>query len=136
VVGFAAGIAYGELLGHRGLTHSLLFAGVVGVAGALCAARLAASRGLAFLVLFLSTASHGVLDALTDGGLGVAFFSPVSNQRYFLPWSVIEVSPIGIRAFFSPWGAAVLASELRYVWAPLIALGLLGLAARRLARRP
>ena len=38
------------------------------------------------LYLFLSTASHGVLDALTDGGLGVAFFSPFDQTRYFFPF--------------------------------------------------
>jgi len=135
VLGFAAGIPYGHVLGHRGLTHSLFFAGLVGAAGALAAVRLRASRRLAFAFLFLYTASHGLLDAMTNGGLGVAFFSPFSNHRYFLPWRVLEVSPIGIRAFFSSWGLDVLASELRYVWAPCIGLGLFGLAARRWMRR-
>lgn len=134
-LGFQAGIAYGDLLGHRGFTHSLVFAGLVGAGGAFWSARLAAPGRVAALVLFLSTASHGVLDALTNGGLGVAFLSPFSNHRYFLPWRVLEVSPLSIIAFFSPWGADILASEFRYVWAPCIALGLLGLAARRLAQR-
>jgi hypothetical protein len=31
------------------------------------------------------TASHGMLDAMTDGGLGVAFFAPFDNARYFFP---------------------------------------------------
>jgi inner membrane protein len=54
-----------------------------------------------FTYLFLATASHGVLDAMTDGGLGVAFFSPFDNRRYFLPWRPIVVSPISIARFFS-----------------------------------
>lgn len=33
---------------------------------------------------------------LTDGGLGVAFFSPFDNKRYFLPWRPIRVSPISV----------------------------------------
>ncbi len=134
-LGFRAGIPYEHVLGHRGFTHSLVFAGMVGAAGAFWSAKLAARRWLAFLVLFLCTASHGVLDALTTGGLGVAFFSPFSNHRYFLPWRIIEVSPIGISSFLSSWGAAVLSSEIRYIWVPFIGLGLLGLATRRLARR-
>jgi len=133
-LGFRMGIAYGDVFGHRGFTHSLLFASLVGVAGAFSSAKLGASRRLAFLVLFLCTASHGILDAMSNGGLGVAFFSPFSNHRYFLPWRIIEVSPIGISAFFSSRGLVVLASEAQYVWGPCIVLGLLGLVTRRLAR--
>jgi len=33
-LGFRMGIAYGDVFGHRGFTHSLLFASLVGVAGA------------------------------------------------------------------------------------------------------
>jgi len=38
---------------------------------------------------------------MTKGGLGVAFFSPFDNSRYFLPWRPIRVSPIAIHRFFS-----------------------------------
>ena len=69
--------------------------------------------------LFLLTASHGILDAFTNGGLGVALLSPFDNGRYFFPWTPIEVSPIGVRAFFSAWGLGVLKSELLWVWLPL-----------------
>ncbi len=48
-----------------------------------------------WLFLFVATISHGILDALTDGGLGVAFFAPFVNTRYFFPWTPIKVSPIG-----------------------------------------
>jgi inner membrane protein len=60
-------------------------------------------------------ASHGLLDAMTTGGLGVAFFAPFSAERYFFPWRPILVSPIGIERFLSPRGAAVLMSELQWV---------------------
>ena len=63
------------------------------------------------------TASHGILDALTDGGLGIAFFSPFDTHRYFFPWRPIQVSPIG-PGFFSARGVRVLASELRWIWIP------------------
>jgi len=69
--------------------------------------------------LFVSTASHGLLDACTDGGLGVAFFSPFDTTRYFFAFRPIAVSPIGVR-FFSERGISVLWSELVWVWIPLL----------------
>ena len=64
------------------------------------------------------TASHGFLDAMTDGGLGVAFYSPFNNTRYFLPWTPIRVSPIGVSRFFTGRGLAVIQSELLWIWLP------------------
>ncbi len=122
-IGFRFGVAYGDMLGHRGLTHSLAFAAalaalVVGVAFPSGAGPV--SRGQLWLYLFLATASHGALDALTNGGLGVAFFAPFQNARYFFPFTPIEVSPISVRAFFTERGARVMASELLWVWLPSI----------------
>lgn len=123
VLSFAFGIDYGDVLGHRGLTHSLIFAFM-----------------LAFMVVrfwfrevqtwthiwwvfiaqfFLVTASHGLLDAMTNGGLGVAFFAPFDNTRYFLPWRPVLVSPIGIVPFLSRYGLDVLISELVWIWLPV-----------------
>jgi membrane-bound metal-dependent hydrolase YbcI (DUF457 family) len=78
------------------------------------------SRGQLWLYFFLATASHGVLDAFTNGGLGVAFFAPFHNARYFFPVTPIEVSPISVRAFFTARGARVMASELIWIWLPAI----------------
>ena len=36
VVGFRLGIHYQDLWGHRGMTHSLLFAAIMGIVVALC----------------------------------------------------------------------------------------------------
>jgi inner membrane protein len=84
-------------------------------------------------VYFLvATASHGLLDAMTDGGLGVAFFSPFDNHRYFLPWRPIHVSPIGVGRFFSERGLAVLQTELLWIWLPA---ALLAVSAWLLRRR-
>ena len=55
---------------------------------------------------------------MTDGGLGVAFFSPFHNTRYFLPWMPIRVSPIGVSRFFSQRGLEALQSELLWIWLP------------------
>jgi inner membrane protein len=130
--GFALGIPYGQPLGHRGFTHSFVFAMLVAVAGAALAGHLGAARGTVFLVLFVSASSHGLLDAMTTGGLGVAFFSPFSNERFFLPWRGILVSPIGIAQFLSNRGVRVLQSELVWIWAPSALLAGLGVAMRKL----
>ncbi len=59
---------------------------------------------------------------MTNGGLGVAFFAPFDNTRYFFPWRPIQVSPIGAKAFFSAAGWRVIKSELIWVWLPSIAV--------------
>jgi inner membrane protein len=131
VVGFRLGIHYDDLLGHRGLTHSLAFAAVLGAVVIWVVFPRGApgwSRRALWLYLFIATASHGFLDALTDGGLGVAFFSPFSNARYFFPVHPVLVSPIGIRAFASAEGLSVLFSEIRWMWLPSV-LFLLGASA-------
>ena len=84
--------------------------------------------------LFFATASHGVLDAMTSGGLGVAFFAPFSNARYFLPWRPIAVSPIGLAAFFSSRGLHILANEIIWIWTPSGLLALALILKRRIAR--
>lgn len=74
---------------------------------------------------FLAAASHGLLDAMTDGGLGVAFFAPFNNHRYFLPWRPIRVSPIGAKRFFTVRGFAVLQTEFACIWFPAMLLAVL-----------
>lgn len=135
VIGFDIGIRYGDFWGHRGFTHSLLFAAVLATSVAVLAFRNSAT-GLALFALwaypFLATISHGLLDAMTDGGLGVAFFSPFENSRYFLPWRPIHVSPIGISRFFSRRGLYVLQSEILCIWLPSAVLVLLAWLVRRI----
>ena len=137
VVAFYLGIPYSAGLGHRGFTHSLFFAVAVGVAGALTRRALGAGALCCFLFLFAATASHGLLDAFTDGGLGVAFLWPWTGTRYWAPDAlrVIVVSPLGVRSFLSGRALAVLASELRWIWPPALALGLILFAVRRVAGR-
>jgi inner membrane protein len=122
VIAFAFGVRYDSMLGHRGLSHSLFFALLLGcsVVWLFFREALPFSRRWWTLVLyfFIVTASHGLLDAMTNGGLGVAFFAPFDAARYFLPWRPIEVSPIGIGPFFSARGVAVLTSEFIWIWIP------------------
>lgn len=130
-VGFFAGIPYASLLGHRGLSHSLLFALLLASCALALAKWLHAKSWWAFTLVFLSTISHGILDAFTDGGLGVAFFSPFSNQRFFFPWRPIPVSAIGISELFSSSGIYVLSSELLLIWLPCLLVAVAAQAARR-----
>jgi inner membrane protein len=122
VVGFGFGIRYRDMLGHRGLTHSLPFALIVGCLAALIAFGKVKIFSPAWWKLsayfFVIIASHGVLDAMTNGGLGVAFFAPFSNGRYFFPWRPIEVSPIGLEPFLSERGLQVILSEIKWIWIP------------------
>ena len=134
VLGFSFGVHYADFWGHRGFTHSLAFAAIFSSSIVLLVFRDAVpgiSRIALWSYLFVATASHGVLDAMTDGGLGVAFFAPLDNRRYFLPWRPIRVSPIGISPFFTHRGVAVLQSELLWIWFPS---GLLIVAALLLRR--
>lgn len=136
VVGFRFGIHYGDFWGHRGFTHSLVFAGLLAGTATVLLLRtgFTGMRGfLLFVYLFLATASHGVLDAMTNGGLGVAFFSPFDTSRYFLPWRPIRVSPISVTRFFTARGFAVLRSELVWIWGPALLFAAGGLILRRLS---
>ena len=76
---------------------------------------------LAFLFLFAAISSHGLLDTLTNGGLGIALLWPWSEHRYFMPFHPIEVAPLGLSRFLSERGLSVLKSELYWVWLPAIA---------------
>lgn len=135
VIGFRFGIRYGDFWGHRGFTHSLLFAALLSGAalGILCWKKdLGIGRFPLLAYFFLATASHGLLDAMTNGGRGVAFFAPFDNTRYFLPWRPILVSPISLHRFFSGRGYAVLKSELLWIWVPAILFGAIMLASKRI----
>jgi inner membrane protein len=95
VIGFRFGVEYGAPWGHRGATHSLFIA--TAVAGACGFAAWMRGRGAARVLVFAAivAASHGLLDAMTDGGRGVALLWPFDLTRYFLPWRPIPVAPIG-----------------------------------------
>jgi inner membrane protein len=134
VIAFAFGIPYEHVLGHRGLSHSLLFAAVLATAVVVTAFRSAEwsmLRGRLWWYFLLATVSHGVLDAMTTGGLGVAFFAPFHDARYFFPFRPILVSPIGVGRFFSQRGLAVIGSEMVWIWGPALVLAVVASIRRR-----
>jgi inner membrane protein len=116
VVGFSMGIPYEADWGHRGASHSIVIA--FAVSAALTVLVKPPRAVVTFLFLWLAMASHGMLDMLTSGGLGPALWWPWSSERIFAPIRPILVSPIGVEAFVSQRGLAVLLSELKWVWLP------------------
>jgi inner membrane protein len=119
VVSFRLGIPYSSRFGHRGFSHSICCAvlvslGVAALVSSYFAVPCWQMAGFSLAVVVI----HSLLDALTDGGCGIAFFSPFDDRRYFLPWRPIQVSPIGL-AVFSRWGFRALLSEVIWVWLPL-----------------
>ena len=122
VIGFSFGIPYDHFFGHRGFFHSPFFGLLLSifiVAVSFHDVEMFSSRWFFYLIFFfLVSASHGLLDAFTNGGLGIALLSPFDRTRYFFPWTPIMVSPIGIKGLFSAWGLAVMKSELLWIWLP------------------
>jgi inner membrane protein len=111
VIGFRFGVHYADTWGHRGATHSFVFALAV-AAVVMLFAKLARFPVLRTTLIALAVvSSHPLLDTLTDGGLGCALLWPFSNQRFFAPWTPLPVAPIG-RAFLSMEGLRVAAVEL------------------------
>jgi inner membrane protein len=130
-VGFHFGIPYGSQFGHRGCSHSLAVAAIVAALVVPFARALQARPIAVFSFLFVAMASHGILDACTDAGRGVAFFWPWSDERIFFGFRPIEASPLSARRFLSARGWQIFQSELIWVWAPLLLLALLGYFVRK-----
>jgi inner membrane protein len=140
VVAFAFGIPYEHRYGHRGFSHSL----VAACLGALAvwiwryrSVRPLSGRWFAFCAwVSIAIASHGLLDALTNGGRGVGFFIPFDERRYFFPWRPLQVSSLNPLDFLTGHALDVLVPELLWVWLPASALFVLAFArARRAASR-
>jgi len=123
VIAFPLGIPYIHWLGHRGITHSILFSALLPLPILFIFYRFVPVFTLRYLLLwfvfFAATLSHALLDALTNGGLGVCLYCPFNLERFFFDFRPIQVSPIGKR-FFSEAGLRVLQSEFVWIWIPSI----------------
>jgi len=134
VIAFRLHIAYADNFGHRGVSHSLLFAVLIGLLALTTAPLLRTTRWRALAFISVCAASHGLLDMFTNGGLGVALWWPWSAERLFSPWQVIEVSPLTLQRLLSPRGLAVLLSELRWVWLPALGVTCALLLGRKIGK--
>lgn len=128
VIAFRLGIPYAHEFGHRGASHSLALACLLGLVALAIAPALRSGRGTAFIFTAMAAASHGLLDMLTNGGLGVALWWPWSGERLFFDLRLIEASPLSLQRMFGPAGLEVLRTEVSWIWGP----ALIGLAAIRL----
>jgi inner membrane protein len=123
---------------HRGVTHSLAFAVLLGAAAtALCFRdpRFAPVRWRYMAALVLATASHGFLDSLAVYGSPVAFFFPFTTHRYLLPWRIFGSQ-------YVPWPRStfyrvlrVVKNEVLWVWLPSLVLLVTTAVRRRLRSR-
>lgn len=126
VLAFRFGVHYESIWGHRGWTHSLVFAAGLGLLAAVALFRQRPDFWKIALFCILATLSHPLLDMLTNGGRGCALWWPLSDGRLFFPLRPIQVSPLGAGAFFSEWGLEVLRSEAVWIGLPALALALGG----------
>jgi inner membrane protein len=125
VSGFRMGIAYGDPLGHRGISHSLAVAILTGLIASFFWKSLRSGRATAFAFLTLSAASHGLTDMLTDGGKGIAILWPLDENRYFAPIRPIRVSSFGFDGLRSGSFWPTLESEFIWLIIPALLLALL-----------
>ena len=124
VIAFRFGIPYSAPFGHRGAAHSIFIALVLASIAAL-ATRVRPdqvnsnqTRTRLWVLCAVVAISHGLLDTLTDGGLGIALLWPFSNERYFAPWTPIPVAPIGARMLTGRGIRVVMTEALQF--APLL----------------
>jgi inner membrane protein len=116
-LGFLFGVDYGDQLGHRGATHSLLVALLVGLGCYAFAVRRGLPAARTWLFGTVVAASHGLLDTMTyGGGLGCALLWPFSDTRFWAPVRFIPVAPIGLH-ILSARGLRVMAAEV-VIFAP------------------
>ena len=111
VIGYWLGIPYEAPFGHRGATHSLFVALILGTVFGFVGRIFQVSFRRFAVISIVLLASHGILDAMTTGGLGIEFFWPFSTARYFLPIRFIPVSKMGLH-FWDPYQLRVFAIEL------------------------
>jgi len=102
--------------GHRGVTHSVCFALAAAAAIAFVASREESKRNRWRIGAYVAAVvlSHGVLDAFTTYGEGVALFAPLSPLRWKSAWQ--------------PFGG--LLSELVAIWLPALLMYQFWLRAR------
>ncbi|MBL8949241.1 MAG: metal-dependent hydrolase, partial [Myxococcaceae bacterium] len=117
VVAFALKIPYEHPFGHRGASHSILFALLCTAAAWALAKPLKLPPRATALAALVAVGTHPLLDTLTTGGLGCALAWPFSSERFFAPVRPIPVAPIGL-GMLSARGLQVVVVEL-VMFAPL-----------------
>jgi inner membrane protein len=140
LVPFYLGADHGGLWGHRGFTHSLVFAACTAACGAallLGRRRYLTIEAIRVLSILLAAAvSHPMLDAFTRAGPGVALLAPFDQARYFFPVRRIAGALPRPAALFGHPGLAAFAGEFVWIWIPAILLVTAAELRRRRRSRP
>ena len=138
-IGFYLGLPHEHFFGHRGFTHSIFFAAILGIVIVAVFFRgggIFSKRNTLLAIYFASiTLSHGILDALTNTSNGVAFFSPIISTRYSFGFTPIESSPLSPAEFFGQAGYNVILNEIAVIWIPLATIVIVASIARGLIKR-
>jgi inner membrane protein len=125
-------IPYAHFLGHRGFVHSPFFSFLFAVTLSSLVYAVARNLGLAACLgitaaFTLAMASHGVLDAMTDAGLGVMLLYPFSEERLFFPWRPFYAPPIKLAGISYEKVQMMIKSELPIVFSCLAVAGVIRL---------
>lgn len=115
------GVHDSGLCGHRGFSHTWLFAAVAAIL-AWCLFRKGRNPYRVAVLTFFTVASHGALDAFTTDSRGIHLLWPLVADRIVMPIRPIPVAPSGLE-FLSHRGLAVSLVEVVY-FMPLAMLAL------------
>jgi inner membrane protein len=118
-------------VGHRGASHSLVTALMVGVGCGLFARRMGMPALRTAIAITVAVGSHGLLDALGEGGRGIPLLWPFSDHRFMSPWRVLPDAP-RVEDYLSHDGVVSLIAEFCY-FLPLMAYVLWRRPSRQLA---
>lgn len=110
----------GHVLNHRGAAHSLFAAFLIAAVVFLLAFRKGQRRGDVWLCLTVAALSHGLLDACTAGGVGVALFMPFSKTRWACLWQPGHVAPLPLCREHTYTFLASLLDEARWIGIPAL----------------
>ena len=111
-------LPFGNSLSHRGVSHSLIAAGLIAAAAMLIGFRPQLRSPRLWACMLAATFSHGLLDACTFGGTGVAFLLPFSEARFVCVWQPIFVSPIPLSGKLLDWLLFSLGTEVLWIGIP------------------
>ena len=136
MIGYYLGIPYDHLFGHRGISHSIFFALLIGFVVYFLFFRkenLSRSKSLIIFIYFsFITMSHGLLDMLTDATHGIPFFAPLDNTRYFFPYRPINAPSLDVEYFLREQLLEVLVGEVILISISVVGLVLFNLLLKKL----
>ncbi|MCC6317823.1 MAG: metal-dependent hydrolase [Gemmatimonadaceae bacterium] len=111
------------LFRHRGLTHSLIFACIAGLAMALVWTLVRREREewmRVYAISCLAVGAHALIDMATEYGDGVAVLYPISDETMKFQWQPLGAVDLKRYPSRSLKVAMVLGNEVILVWLPAV----------------